>query len=455
MFSKIKYLGIAALLSSAFYSCSNDIAAPESSSGSADFARYVAVGNSITSGYTSSGMTKATQDNSLANLLANQFKLAGGGDFKQPTMTDNGSGVLQLQGLNAVPPCNIDTKPVIARSEVDANWIANISAQGPFNNLAVPGMSIKASQTPASNITPSNGFFNRMLANTVTSYKDFVSESVSTINPTFYSLWLGNNDALSYSATGGGWLPNFSTNPAGDMTGPEIDLSSPGQLLAPPNDDEFREKYVALLDVLTANGAKGVVATIPDITALPYFTTVSDSVTNPSSCTQKLAVWITARISATSSDSEVRPATANDYILLPAGSTIGRMDDFGGNIIPHGLSEYNPLRNAEVLDQQEAAFIRGKVTLFNNIIKEEALARTIPVADMYTFLNNIKDGAVYDGVAVSSAFISGGAFSLDGIHPTDRGYAIVANEFIRTINEAYGASVPLVDVTKFKGVTFP
>ncbi|MBK9461542.1 MAG: hypothetical protein IPN94_19505 [Sphingobacteriales bacterium] len=48
-----------------------------------------------------------------------------------------------------------------------------------------------------------------MLANTVTSYKDFVSESVSTINPTFYSLWLGNNDALSYSATGGGWLPNF------------------------------------------------------------------------------------------------------------------------------------------------------------------------------------------------------------------------------------------------------
>ena len=113
------------------------------------------------------------------------------------------------------------------------------------------------------------------------------------------------------------------------------------------------------------------------------------------------------------------------------------------------------MRNAEVLDSKEAAFIRGKVTLFNNIIKEEALARTIPVADMYTFLNNIKDGAVYDGVAVSSAFISGGAFSLDGIHPTDRGYAIVANEFIRTINEAYGASVPLVDVTKFKGVTFP
>lgn len=452
MFSKIKYLGIAALLSGAFYSCSNNIADIESSAGSADFARYVAVGNSITSGYTGSGMTKATQDNSLANLLANQFKLAGGGDFKQPTMTDNGSGVLQLLGLNAVPPCNVDTKPVIARSEVDANWIANISGQGPFNNLAVPGMSVKASQTPASNFTPSNGFFNRMLPNTVISYKDFVSESVSAINPTFFSLWLGNNDALTYSATGGGWLPNFSTDPTGNFSGPEIDLSSSGQLLAPPSDDEFREKYIALLDVLAANGAKGVVATIPDITALPYFTTVSDSITNPQSCTQKLAVWITAR---SGTGVVVRPATTNDYILLPAGSTIGRMDDFGGTLIPHGLSEFNPLRNAEVLDQQEAAFIRGKVTLFNNIIKEEALVRTIPVADMFTFLNNLKNGGVFNGIAVNSAFISGGAFSLDGIHPTDRGYAIVANEFIRTINVHYGASVPLVDVTKFKGVTFP
>lgn len=454
MFSKIKYLGIAALLSSAFYSCSNDIAAPESSSGSADFARYVAVGNSITSGYTSSGMTKATQDNSLANLLANQFKLVGGGDFKQPTMTEKGSGVLQLLGLNAVPPCNIDTKPVIARSEVDSLWITNISAQGPFNNLAVPGMSVKASQTPASNITPSNGFFNRMLANAVTSYKDFVSESVSAVNPTFFSLWLGNNDALTYSATGGGFIPNFSSDPTGNFSGPEIDLSSPIQILGPPSDDDFRAKYIALLDVVTANGAKGVVATIPDITALPYFTTVDNQVTNPSSCTEKLDVWITAR---NGSETTVRKATDNDYILLPAGSTIGRMDNFGGNMIPHGLSEYNPLRSAEVLDQQEASFIQGKVTVYNNIIKEEAGNRNIPVADMYAFLNTLKNGGVFDGIAVNSAFISGGAFSLDGIHPTDRGYAIVANEFIRTINEAYGASVPLVDVAdpKFKGITFP
>jgi len=44
---------------------------------------------------------------------------------------------------------------------------------------------------------------------------------------------------------------------------------------------------------------------------------------------------------------------------------------------------------------------------------------------------------------------------LDGVHPTDRGYAIVANEFIKTINQKYGSSLPLVDVTVYKGIVFP
>ena len=255
---------------------------------------------------------------------------------------------------------------------------------------------------------------------------------------------------LTYAATGGGYAPNFSTNSDGNFPGPEGDYST--SLFAPPSDDVFRSKYIAILDILTANGAKGVVATLPDITALPFFSTVGNQVTNPNSCTDKLDIWIKAR---SGSDTIIRKATSNDLIMLPAGSTIGRPDNFGGNIIPHGLSEYNPLRSAEVVDQQEIAFIKGKLDLYNTIIKQEAANRNVAVVDMYTFLNSLKSGGVYDGVAVSSAFISGGAFGLDGIHPSDRGYAIVANEFINTINSAYGAKIPKIDITKFKGVTFP
>jgi hypothetical protein len=37
-------------------------------------------------------------------------------------------------------------------------------------------------------------------------------------------------------------------------------------------------------------------------------------------------------------------------------------------------------------------------------------------------------------------------FSLDGIHPNNRGYGHVANGFIATINEALDASIPSLDL---------
>ena len=36
----------------------------------------------------------------------------------------------------------------------------------------------------------------------------------------------------------------------------------------------FATAYSAQVDALTANGAKGVLVNIPDVTSLPYFTTV-------------------------------------------------------------------------------------------------------------------------------------------------------------------------------------
>jgi hypothetical protein len=40
----------------------------------------------------------------------------------------------------------------------------------------------------------------------------------------------------------------------------------------------------------------------------------------------------------------------------------------------------------------------------------------------------------------------GGLFSLDGIHPTNTGYAIIANEFIKTLNRESAAGIPPVPV---------
>ena len=62
---------------------------------------------------------------------------------------------------------------------------------------------------------------------------------------------------------------------------------------------------------------------------------------------------------------------------------------------------------------------------------------------------------ILNGVAYSSSFITGNVFSLDGIHLTPRGAAIVANEFINVINKGYNARIPKVDETQYRAVVFP
>jgi hypothetical protein len=61
----------------------------------------------------------------------------------------------------------------------------------------------------------------------------------------------------------------------------------------------------------------------------------------------------------------------------------------------------------------------------------------------------------YNGAAYSNAYITGGIFSSDGLHPTGRGYAIIANEFIRVINTVYKSNLPPCDVNSYAGFQFP
>ena len=124
--------------------------------------------------------------------------------------------------------------------------------------------------------------------------------------------------------------------------------------------------------------------------------------------------------------------------------------------LPYGLTPYTPIDNQYVLDQNEITLAEDYINSYNSTIKSIAAAKGLAVFDAYTFLNNIKaHGIVVDGVALSSNYISGGIFSLDGVHLTPRGYAIVANEFIRAINAKYGSSIPSVDISNYNGVKFP
>lgn len=74
--------------------------------------------------------------------------------------------------------------------------------------------------------------------------------------------------------------------------------------------------------------------------------------------------------------------------------------------------------------------------------------------DANTLLNQLADGGIMSGdFTLTSNLVTGGAFSLDGIHPTARGYALLANEFMKAIDLTYGsnfeASGNLVNVGNF------
>ena len=58
-------------------------------SGTADFSKFVALGNSLTAGYADGTVYLEGQKNSYPNILASRFSFAGGGSFKQPLVNDN------------------------------------------------------------------------------------------------------------------------------------------------------------------------------------------------------------------------------------------------------------------------------------------------------------------------------------------------------------------------------
>ena len=74
---------------------------PELTAGSVDFSKFVAIGNSLTAGFTDNALFIAGQENSLPNILSQKFALVGGGSFTQPLMNDNVGGLLFWRQSNA------------------------------------------------------------------------------------------------------------------------------------------------------------------------------------------------------------------------------------------------------------------------------------------------------------------------------------------------------------------
>ncbi|KAA3440531.1 SGNH/GDSL hydrolase family protein [Rufibacter hautae] len=472
-------LGAAALLSTAFLFSGCEPEFEEDitlSKGPLDFSKYVAVGNSLTAGYQDNGLYLEGQIFSYPNILANQFSFVGGGAFAQPLFTNeqrNGSGYLRLGGFSSTgaPILAPVTTNLAVRTDVPAlpGGRRLTKFTGAIQNWGVPGISVLASAVPQYGGV--NPYFERLLADAEVGQVSYVQKVVST-QPTFFSLWLGNNDVLGYATAGGVVDP---ANPFGGITPAAT----------------FNAIYSQLAAGLSRNkAAKGIVATIPDVRSVPFFTTVGPTFRAglPAAVTAVVALTksganrtVIAKndIRVGSSGTALFTLTSTAYLGL-LGQPTGRywrdqakakfpadaaaMDQELKRLLQNyqldttkmfGLSGENPLPSALVLDADEQAEIQAATTEYNTIIRNAATANDLAVFDAFTFFNSIQTPYNMNGVTYSPAFITGNLFSLDGVHPTPRGYAIIANEMIKEINRKYNSTVPTIDVTQFRAVLIP
>jgi lysophospholipase L1-like esterase len=155
--------------------------------GTANFSTYVAMGDSLTAGFSSGSLEQKYQVNSYPALIYREAtgKTTG---FEQPLVSAPGiPGILMLTGLF---PTVITATPGLGQP-------INLNLQRAYNNIAVPGATLhdlltKTQSTSANDITD---LLLRRLGATQ------LQEGLS-LKPTFVTLWIGNNDALAAATSG-------------------------------------------------------------------------------------------------------------------------------------------------------------------------------------------------------------------------------------------------------------
>ena len=443
-------IGMLVALCIFFAGCKPNLDEPKYTSGEADFTSYLAIGNGFTAGYMDNALTLEGQLQSFPNLLANQFKLANGGPFKQPLVNaGNGFGydfisqltsgkTVLVNAINCAGQDDVDLKSLSVNDD-DRKWIGN---QGPFNNMGFAGAKSfnLYSQLFGKGGVTGNPFFFRVASDTGASsgLSSTVLGDAAMLDPTFFTLWIGGSDVLWYALAGG------------EPNGNQFSTITPVS--------QFDAAIDTIISKLTSNNTEGLVANIPDIEDFPFFSTIPY---NGLILTQSQA----DSLNLLSPPGISFQAGANPYVVSnQGGGTIRQMKK--GELLLLSIKRdsllcfnkgtpQRPIESFKVLDSAEVLNIRIAIQSYNAKLRSVAIAKGLAYADMNAFFKSLSKGYVFNGAHYSSAYLKSSVFSLDGVHPNGRGYAIIANEFIRSINAKYGSNLPPVDVNASTGVLNP
>lgn len=371
----------------------------------ADLTRYVAVGDTLTAAYTNGGLVDVVQENSFPALLHRQA--TGSTTFEQPLVS--APGIPHLWTLDSLVPVVINTHDGEATGAPQ-----NLALPRPYDNLAVPGA--KAHDVVATTSSPSNPLVGLVLRGLGTQLAQAAS-----LDPTFATIWIGNNDVLPAAVSG--------------VVIDGVTLTTKAV---------FEPDFRTIVDTLSANGARLAVGTIPDVTLIPYVTTLPRFVVNPQTGEPILGQDGTP-VPLVGPDG---PLESGDFVLLSASTHLKQGYGLPQGICP--IAACPPLTNGDILSAGEVAAIRARTSELNGVITGLAAAGSFAVVDLNRTMADVAaHGITLGGVDFDAGFLTGGIFGYDGVHLTPFGYATVANEFIAAINRTFGNAIPLVDMTPF------
>jgi phospholipase/lecithinase/hemolysin len=354
----------------------------------ANLSRLVVVGDSLSAGFQSDSLLATAQPHGWAAVVAAQAHTP----LDLPLIAPPGvPNVLEL--LSIGPPPLIEPTP----------GPTSPGREDPFvqaTDLAVPGAELQDVLTTAPSF-PIDSLTDLVLG--FPGLFDGISKTqvewAQTLQPTTIFLWIGSNDILGATSVAD---PSAATP-----------LSS------------FASNYKKLLDQLSQTGATLVVANIPDVTVVPFFTpaaTISQEAGLPQ--------FVVDPILGIGPGDYVLP----DGVALVPGILTGSMK--------------GPLPSSDVLRAPQVVETRAIIDAYNLIIAIEAFEHGAVLVDIHTLADQIRSqGIEADGHHLTNAFL-GGAFSLDGVHPTNTGYTVIANQFITTLNQQRGTNIPLVNINQ-------
>jgi lysophospholipase L1-like esterase len=424
-----KHLIFPLALVAALAACDNEsLKPPTEQTGLVDpmFARYVAFGNSITAGFQSGGINDSTQAQSYANLLAGQM----GTEFNLPLLNKPGC---------PPPYVNVFTQEVLAgNTPVPGCGLRNPTIPVYLNLVAVPGAAVLDIYDPLGTGNSSNTL------TTIIGGGRSQIDNAALIEPTFVTVWIGNNDAL----------------------GAVLDGANPGDPALVTSPATFADRYGKMMDSLDAFGTieGGVLIGVVQVGYAPYLTqgrvwkgfeAQFDALTSPLNAFDVSNACLANTVLPTGD-------TAWTAVPFPVGGAAlalakARVDSVqAGELAPGSLvPAVIDCADTRAVTNTEMANLFSSVAQYNAAIKAEADKRDWVFVDPNDLLLALigTPGAIlsfpaFPGTGPDSVTSRttpfGTALSLDGIHPSASANVAVANVLIAAINAKYGTEIPVI-----------